>query len=153
MHYDLNHGDYSKLDIELKYIMVRMKRVSMVNKIIFFIVLASILSCSKTGDEASFVVRDDGKTYIVDKIGQRWDVTQAESIGFKPEKFQYGIGKDTIKPLDDTALSDDNTDVPQTLRIIGVEDGINAQAYSVSTLTRHEISNSTLGSEPIAVGY
>lgn len=38
--------------------------------------------------QAGAAVRENGKTYIVDQRGERWDVTQAESLGFDPEGFQ-----------------------------------------------------------------
>jgi hypothetical protein len=100
-----------------------------------------------------YVLRESDKTYIVDQTGERWDVTQAKSIGFKPERFQYGIGRNAFMPLDDSYLSDDADISDRNTRIIGVEDGSQAQAYSVRKLMRHEIANSKIGSKPIAVGY
>ncbi|MEN8262875.1 MAG: hypothetical protein ABFR82_05385 [Nitrospirota bacterium] len=101
---------------------------------------------------ASFVVREEGKVYIVDQTGARWDVTQAESIGFKPEKFQYGMGRNFFTPLDDSNLSD-KPDENSKLRVIGITDGTDAKAYSVPKLSRHEIANSKIGEKPVAVGY
>ncbi len=100
-----------------------------------------------------FVSRESDKTYIVDQIGERWDVTQAISLGFKPERFQYGIGRNAFIPLDDSYLREDADISDRNTRIIGVEDGSQAQAYSVPKLRRHEIANSKIGSKPIAVGY
>ncbi len=101
----------------------------------------------------SFVTQEGGKTYIVDQTGERWDVTQAKSIGFRPERFQYGIGRNAFTPLDDSSLSDDTTSVSRNLRVIGVADGPHAQAYSVSKLWRHETANTMIGGKPITVGY
>jgi hypothetical protein len=106
-----------------------------------------------SGIVSSYVTRKGGKTYIVDQRGEKWDVTQAESIGFKPKGFQFGIGRDAFTPLDDSSLTDNTDSVPKDLRVIGVEEGSEAQAYSVPRLKWHEIANSNLGSEPIAVGY
>ncbi|NIR15817.1 MAG: DUF3179 domain-containing protein [Desulfobacterales bacterium] len=106
-----------------------------------------------SGIVSSYVTREGGKTYIVDQRGEKWDVTQAESIGFKPKGFQFGIGRDAFTPLDDSSLTDNTDSVPKDLRVIGVEEGSEAQAYSVPRLKWHEIANSNLGSEPIAVGY
>jgi hypothetical protein len=75
------------------------------------------------------------------------------SIGFKPERFQFGIGRNAFTPLDDSYLSDDADISDRNTRIIGVEDGSQAQAYSVPKLRHHEIANSKIGSKPIAVGY
>jgi hypothetical protein len=99
------------------------------------------------------VIKDGKKIYIVDRHGERWDVTQAKSVGFKPERFQYGIGRYAFTPLDDALMTDQTEHVYDGLRVIGVRDDTEARAYSVSKLRRHEIANSQLGSDPIAVGY
>ena len=33
------------------------------------------------------VIKKDGKIFISDRKGEEWDITQAVSIGFKPDKF------------------------------------------------------------------
>ena len=101
---------------------------------------------ASAGDESS-------KTYITDRRGERWDITQAVSIGFKPENFQFGLGRDAIRPLDNTVLKNDTSKAPSDLRIIGIAGDADAQAYSIPKLTGHEIANTTLGSEPIAAAY
>jgi hypothetical protein len=121
--------------------------------LIAFLIVIGFLWFFTSGIVSSYVTREGGKTYIVDQRGEKWDVTQAESIGFKPEGFQYGIGRNAFTPLDDSRLTNDTDAVPQDLRVIGVEQGSEAKAYSVPKLKWHEIANSTLGSEPIAVGY
>ena len=125
----------------------------MLIRVLFFSIIL-IAGCVKI-DEAAFsnVRHEDGKTYIIDRTGDKWDVTQAVSLGFKPENFQYGIGKDTFTPLDDSSLTESNPDLPKNMRVIGIEEGEDAKAYSVGRLSRHEISNSTLGEKPVAVGY
>jgi hypothetical protein len=106
-----------------------------------------------SGIVSSYVTREGGKTYIVDQRGEKWDVSQAGSIGFKPEGFQFGIGRDAFTPLDDSSMTDNTGSVPKDLRVIGIEEGAEAKAYSVPRLKWHEIANSYLGLEPIAVGY
>ena len=101
----------------------------------------------------AFVIHKGGNTYIQDQTGERWDVTQAESIGFKSEKFQYGIGKYAFTPLNDSNLSDDTSSVSPNLRVIGVSDGSEARAYSIPKLRYHEIVNTKIGAEPIVAGY
>ncbi len=127
--------------------------MSMLIKVLVFSLIV-IAGCVDV-DEAAFsnVRQEDGKTYIIDRTGYKWDVTQAETLGFKPEKFQYGIGKDTFTPLDDSLLTDSSPDLPKNMRVIGIGEGSDSKAYSVSRLSRHEISNSTLGDKPVAVGY
>ena len=125
----------------------------MVKNILFFLFILAI-GCVEV-DESAFsnVKQEEGGIYIVDRTGHRWDVTQAVSLGFKPERFQYGIGKNAFTPLDDSLLTDSSADLPENMRVIGIEEGQDARAYSVRRLRRHEISNSALGGKPVAVGY
>lgn len=101
----------------------------------------------------AIVVRDGDTVYIVDRTGERWDINQAMSIGFEPSGFQYGIGRDSIRPLDATSLDDNVPGVDSQTRVIGVENGPDAHAYVVRKLTRHEIANTHLGEVPIAAAY
>ena len=80
-------------------------------------------------------------------------MTQAESIGFKAERFQYGIGRNAFTSLDDSGLSDNAGSASGRFRILGVDDGSQAQAYSIRRFGRNGIANSKIGSEPIAVGF
>jgi len=101
----------------------------------------------------SKVIQDGDSTYIVDRHGERWDVTQARSIGFMPERFQHGIGRNAFTPLDDSSLKDQSPTVSKSLRVIGISDGREAQAYSVPKLYRHEVANSSIGDKQIAAAY
>jgi hypothetical protein len=70
----------------------------------------------------------------------------------------HNTGRDTgvenaFTPLDDSYLSDSTDSISENLRVIGIEDGTTSKAYSVPRLSHHEISNSTLGDKPVAVGY
>ncbi len=100
----------------------------------------------------SRVIRDGKKTFIVDMHGERWDVTQAMTIGFEPGRFRHGIGRNAFTPLDDTSMSADPSHA-RNQRVIGVSDGKDANAYSVSKLYRHETANSFLGDTPVAAAY
>jgi hypothetical protein len=103
--------------------------------------------------QAATVIKESGKTWIVDQKGERWDVTQAESLGFDPRGFQYGIGRNAFTPLDDSRLREGDGNIPEHTRVIGVREGPSPRAYSVPTLWSHEVANSNLGGKPIAVGY
>ena len=100
----------------------------------------------------SRVIRDGKKTFIVDMYGERWDVTQAMTIGFEPGRFRHGIGRNAFTPLDDKSMSADPSNA-RNQRVIGVSDGIAANAYSVARLYRHETANSFLGDAPITAAY
>ena len=99
------------------------------------------------------VVREGERLYIVDRYGERWDVTQAAALGFNPHGFQYGIGRNTIRPLDDSSLAETAPGLHDDARVIGVENGPEAHAYVVRKLTRHEIANTELNDTPIAAAY
>ena len=111
-----------------------------------FFGIASVMAFSR-------VIQEGEKTYIVDRHGERWEVSQARSIGFEPERFQYGIGRNAFTPLDDSSLTQDTAGISRSQRVIGVSDGNVANAYSVSRLRHHETANSFLGDTPITAAY
>ena len=102
---------------------------------------------------AAQVHRQGDTVYIVDRTGRSWDVTQADALGFKPEGFQYGIGKDAFTPLDQTGLKQGDRATSSNPRVIGIRDGKEAHAYSVSKLWSHEIANTRINGKPVAAGY
>ena len=105
------------------------------------------------GGLASQVRQEDGKTFIVDRTGERWDITQAVALGFHPRGFEYGLGRHAFMPLDDSRLRTPPAGVRHNLRVLGIKDGTEAQAYSVPRLMGHEIANSRIGGKAIAVAY
>ena len=119
----------------------------------FIMVLALSAAIGSLAGAFSKVIHDGDSTYIVDRHGERWDVTQARSIGFMPEKFQHGIGRNAFTPLDDSSLKDPSPKVSKSLRVIGISDGKEARAYSVPRLYRHEVANSSIGDKQIAAAY
>jgi len=119
----------------------------------FIMVLALSAALGSLAGAFSKVIHDGDSTYIVDRHGERWDVTQARSIGFMPERFQHGIGRNAFTPLDDSSLKDQSPKVSKSLRVIGISDGKEAHAYSVPRLYRHEVANSSIGDKPIAAAY
>ncbi len=121
---------------------------------VLVISLIAMVGCVVVDKDAfSNVKQEDGKTYIYDRTGDKWDVTQAVTLGFEPEKFQYGLGKNAFIPLDDSGLTDGDPNIVSGMRVIGIEEGVDSRAYSVRRLSRHEISNSMLGEKPVSVGY
>ncbi|MBL0713034.1 MAG: DUF3179 domain-containing protein [Desulfosarcina sp.] len=99
------------------------------------------------------VVRKGDNIFLVDRTGEQWDITQAVSIGFNPSGFQFGIGRDAIRPLDASSLENSSKGLDANARVIGVENGSEAHAYVIRKLTRHEIANTRLGAVPIAAAY
>jgi len=94
-----------------------------------------------------------GETTITDRTGEAWDISQAVREGFEPKKFQYGLGRNAIRPVGEERLSRQTERVPANLRVIGVEIEDEAVAVSVPALTRHEIANLNVGGRPVAVAY
>ncbi len=118
---------------------------------IFIVIMATIPILSALA--FSRVIEENGKSYIVDRHGERWDVTQAKSIGFDPERFRHGIGRNAFTPLDDSHLKDKSPKLSKNTRVIGISDGKEARAYSVPRLYRHEVANSSIGDQAIAAAY
>lgn len=102
---------------------------------------------------AAEIIEDKGRTYLIDQTGERWDITQAVSIGFEPRGFEFGIGRNAFRPLDESDwFNGAELNLPN-FRVIATTDGNEAHAYAVSKLSHHEIANTMLASEPIAAGY
>ena len=126
-----------------------MFRIIVVSKVLILgLVLGIALS-----QAFSRVIEQNGKTYIIDRQGERWDITQAVSIGFKPHRFEHGIGRNAFTPLDDSQFSENNAGVSRNERVIGIAEGEHANAYAVSKLWRHEVANSHVAETPIAAAY
>ena len=114
---------------------------------------ALAIVCLPPAVRAATVLEEEGKTFIIDQKGERWDVTQALSLGFSPEGFQFGIGRDAIRPLDDQHLGAEGEILPDRSRVIGISLDEEGHAYSITRLTRHEIANTRLGDTPLAAAY
>jgi hypothetical protein len=124
----------------------------MKSTILFITALLTVFSYSIGDLSAANVIHKGDNVFIQDRTGVQWDVTQARSIGFKPEVFQHGIGKNAFRTLGDVDLKDE---IPsyRNPRVIGIEEEGNAQAYAVPKMRRHEIANTHLGAKSVAVGY
>jgi hypothetical protein len=120
---------------------------------IFHLSLIFLFALTPLRAAFSRTIQEGDNTYIVDLHGEQWDITQAKSIGFLPEKFQHGIGRYAFTPLDDSDLSDQNPNVSDNLRVIGISSDQEANAYSVRKLWRHEVANSRIGNHSIAAAY
>ena len=99
------------------------------------------------------VIEDNGHTFLIDQTGERWDITQARSIGFEPRYFEFGIGRHAFRPLNESDWSTGVDNNASNFRVIGVADEDEAHAYSVPKLSHHEIANTMMASKPIVTGY
>ena len=120
--------------------------------IIPLIIIMVLLVTTIPGITASVVTRGDN-IYITDRTGERWDVTDAAKRGFRPDRFQYGIGKTAFTPLNNEDLTDEQLPRTSGTRIIGINIGEDSHAYSIQRLRYHEIANTTIAGKAIAVGY
>ena len=124
------------------------------NRWLFLFVLftfATLLLASQQPGTAA--IKEGGKVYIVDQTGERWDITQAVSIGFDPRYFEFGIGRNAFNPLDERNWKTTPQDKYSQMRVIGVAGNGDAHAYSVAKLWSHETANTFLGAQPIVAGY
>jgi len=108
----------------------------------------AVAACSGTSP-----TRTGGNVTIQDRTGETWDVTQAHSLGYEPEKFNYGLGRRAILPLRQAHVQAPFGEVPQDLSVIGIHLQGEALAVSIRELTRHEIANVTVGGRPVAAAY
>ena len=92
---------------------------------------------------------------------QWFDITDSP---LKKEGYQYGIGKDRIRPIDHPVFV--KPDDPRLLaaagtrvrnadqiRVIGYVYGGEARAYPIELLNRHELVNDTIAKKPLTVGW
>lgn len=120
--------------------------------ILTIMVIASI-AFGAASESPAGVIRQNDRVFIVDRTGERWGVTQAVSIGFDPRGFQFGIGRNAIRPLDASSLAKSHANLRPSERVIGIANASDAHAYVIRKLTRHEIANTRIGDEPIAAAY
>jgi len=121
--------------------------------IILQIVMLGVIFAIVLSQAFSKGIEEKGRTYIVDFHGERWDISQAVTIGFEPHRFQHGIGRNAFTPLDDSDFSGDNVEVQRNERVIGIAEGERANAYAISRLWRHEVANSFIGEKTITAAY
>ena len=125
-----------------------MKKNTKITSFTLFCVLVVTVSISLAG-----VIQRNGETFLRDRRGEKWDISQAVSIGFNPYKFEFGLGRNAFKPLDDSHLRNASNTVPRRLRILGVTGESGSKAFSVKKLGGHEIANSFIDDTPIAAAY
>lgn len=125
--------------------------------IIIFIMLYSSCSDSVTINEPE-VQNTDGKIFIVDNTGKRWDVTHAvQNYGFNANQFQFGLGPFAITPiLTPQHISPEEPGYPpdsDMQLVIGTTLNDDTRAYPINVLTSHEIVDESFGDTHVAVAY
>lgn len=97
--------------------------------------------------------RQTGEAFIVDRTGERWPLDQAVTLGFKPKRFQYGIGRTAFTPLGPGDVQKPPAKADPALRVVGFIHGGQAVAGSVAALSRHETANLMVGGHPVTLAY
>ena len=100
--------------------------------------------------------------FITDRYGDRFDVAHAiRHYGMRVSRFEFGIGKNTIKPLNHPDMvSPGEAGYPaegsmwnRGPDVIGLVLEDEVRSYPVHELTRHEVVNETIGHTEAAVAY
>ena len=118
-----------------------------------------LCSCAPPMQDSGNAASPSGRPiYITDRTGERFDIAHAATYyGMHPEGFQYGLGKNAIRPLDHpdmSALGDpDYPDPRAAQQVIGVAVEDDVRSYPIRWLTPHEIVNETIGGTQAAVAY
>jgi hypothetical protein len=102
-----------------------------------------------------------GPIFITDRYGERFDITHAvNKYGMVPSGFEFGIGKNTIRPLDHPEMiRPHEPGYPRGDARIAREQVIGAslegdtRSYPIRQIVRHEIVNETIGYTEAAVAY
>ncbi|MFO7687986.1 MAG: hypothetical protein R6V60_18045 [Desulfobacterales bacterium] len=112
-----------------------------------------LMAWNLTEMAAATVVEAGNNIYLIDRTGERWDITQARSIGFDPDGFEFGIGRNAFRPLTDSDWQPDPNGRRPKMPVIGISAGDDSHAYSIEKLRYHETANTMLGASAILVGY
>ncbi len=130
-------------------------------KFILLILLTIIgVSCSLVDSEpqGGEVIREDGKIFVKDQTGKKWDITHAvENYGFDPGVFRHGLGPNAIRPIQNPQmLRPGESGYPnqnEEMVVLGTNLSGDSRAYPLSVLIRHEIANEKFGDTHVSVAY
>lgn len=125
---------------------------------IFFQSCSDSTSGPDLNAEVEIEDNETNQFYIIDRTGKRWDVTHAkEKYGMIPEKFQYGLGPNAIRPIImPNMLSPGEHGYPsneQSFLMMGTSLNGFTRAYPLSTMSIHEVVDEKFGDAYVAVAY
>ena len=95
---------------------------------------------------------------IVDATGKAWDISHAvHEYGFDPEKFDFGLGPKSIRPIQNpTLVSEGQQGYPPndwTRIVIGTAFNGDPRAYALEDMRVHEVVDEQFGDAYVAVAY
>lgn len=105
------------------------------------------------------VTEGERQTHVITDVeGEAWDVTTAVyDYGMDPAKFEHGLGKNAILPLETPAmLAPGDRGYPgddATFLVIGAFVSPDARAYGKLDVIRHEVVNEVIAGAHVAVTY
>ena len=127
------------------------------------IVLVScfLIACGPVPAGTSQARSGGGSVFITDRYGERFDITHAvEKYGMAPSGFEFGIGKNSILPINHPEMIRSHEQDYPNLRsrqakeqIIGASFEGDARSYAIRQIVRNEIVNETIGYTEAAVAY
>jgi len=127
-----------------------MAKITVIHIIVTAILFLAISNSISIGAP---VVSEGNKISIRDRTGELWDITEAVDRGFKPRKFQYGLGKSAITPLGDGDLATNQNAPGKNTKILGITSGNESDAHVISKMSYHEIANTTINGTEIVAAY
>ncbi len=94
------------------------------------------------------------------KLGESGEWFDLTGSPLDPERFEHGIGKDTIPAIDQpkfVAIHDEDElrkqHIDDDSAVIGYVNNGEAKAYPIRILRRHELVNDVVGGKPVTVGW
>jgi hypothetical protein len=136
--------------------LVQSWRTSGVRAAPILLAAAAVSGCSV---EKVSVTEGTRRTYVITDVqGQAWDVTSAAyDYGMDPDRFEHGLGKNAITPLENPVLlSPGDRGYPgddASFLVIGARIGGDARAYGKLDVIRHEVVDEVIDGAHVAVTY
>lgn len=99
------------------------------------------------------IIKENGKIFIQDRKGEKWDITSAvKKYGMDPKFFNFGLGRNVFKPI----LHPEHRSKPPHFsnpQVFGIEYLDKTVAYNRRTLTKDETLMDTYKGEPVFVAF
>ena len=111
--------------------------------VLFIFCTLLLVGCANNTKNASTTM---GSAIITDRTGRNWDVTYArDTYDMNPDFYNFGLGINAIKSIDKPVIiREGESGYPEqssNLLIFGVNHNNEQRAYSVTSLSRHEVYN------------